>query len=108
MATTTMPAAFVGHGIHGEAVAGSGGVQEARYAFRLPSRHALGPVAPSSRSLLGAISPTSSKAILILLLFVGAAIVAVIVVVRGSGHLPRLRRLRRLRQRIVTGIGWPR
>jgi hypothetical protein len=104
-AITVAVAAFVRHGIHWESGAGSGGVRAARYTFPLPSRHALGPVASSSRSLLGGISPTASKAILILLLFVGAAVAAGVVVVRGSGYLPRLRRWRR---RVVTGIRRPR
>jgi hypothetical protein len=102
--TAAAVAAFVGQGIHGESVASSG-VRAARYTFRLPSRHAVGPAASSSRSMLGAISPTASKAILVVLLFVAAAIAASVVVARGSGYSPRLRRWRR---RIATGMRWPR
>jgi hypothetical protein len=97
--------AFVGPSASQRGFGATGGVEAVRYTFSPPSRHDIKPAVPSSGSLLGAISPTASDAIVVLLLVVGAAIAAGILVTRGSGHsLP----WRRWRRRVVDGLRWPR
>ena len=97
--------AFVGSRAGSGGSGAPGGIETARYAFFAPSRHGIRPPGSSSRSLLGEISPMASDAIVALLLVVGAAIAAGIVVTRGSGHSPPWRRWRR---RVADGIRWPR
>jgi hypothetical protein len=97
--------AFLGPSAGHSGLGGTGGVEAARYTFSPFSRHEVKPPKFSIKSLLGGISPMASDAIVLLLLLVGAAIAAGIVVTYGSGHSPPWRRWRR---RVAHGLRWPR
>jgi hypothetical protein len=97
--------AFAGPSAGQGGFAATGGVEAARYIFSPPSRHEIKPAESSSGSLLGEISPTASDAIVVLLLVIGAAIAAGILVTHGSGHSPPWRRWRR---RLADGLRRPR
>jgi hypothetical protein len=97
--------AFLGPSAGQGGLGATGGVEAARYTLSPPSRHEVKPPKFSIKSLLGGISPMASDAIVVLLLLLGAAIAAGIVVTCGSGHSPPWRRWRR---RVAHGLRWPR
>jgi hypothetical protein len=101
----TEAVAFAGPSAGQGGFGATGGVEAARYIFAPPSRHEIKPAESSSGSLLGEISPTASDAIVVLLLVIGAAIAAGMLVIHGSGHSPPWRRWRR---RFADGLRRPR